>query len=124
MTPRSGLLTVADGGVEFPGDAAGVGQGPFSGYGEDQADICGRTNSSLRNGILALDSPKVRAVRGRGLMIGVEFKTRVTPILKGLQDRGVLALPAGSLIIRFRPPLVITDAQIDQVVAALGETLA
>jgi LysW-gamma-L-lysine/LysW-L-ornithine aminotransferase len=78
----------------------------------------------LRNGILALDSPKVRAVRGRGLMVGVEFKTRVTPILKGLQDRGVLALPAGSLIIRFLPPLVITDAQVDQVVAALGETLA
>jgi LysW-gamma-L-lysine/LysW-L-ornithine aminotransferase len=78
----------------------------------------------LRNGIVALDSPKVRAVRGRGLMVGVEFKTRVTPILKGLQDRGVLALPAGSLIIRFLPPLVITDAQVDEVVAALGETLA
>jgi acetylornithine/LysW-gamma-L-lysine aminotransferase len=57
-------------------------------------------------------------------MVGVEFKTRVTPILKGLQDRGVLALPAGSLIIRFLPPLVITNAQIDQTVAALGETLA
>jgi len=78
----------------------------------------------LRQGILALNSPKVRAVRGRGLMIGVEFKTRVTPILKGLQDRGVLALPAGSLIIRFLPPLVITDEQVDQVLAALGETLA
>jgi acetylornithine/LysW-gamma-L-lysine aminotransferase len=77
----------------------------------------------LRNGILALESPKVRAVRGRGLMVGVEFKTRVTPILKGLQDRGVLALPAGSLIIRFLPPLVITNAQIDQAVAALGDTL-
>jgi acetylornithine/LysW-gamma-L-lysine aminotransferase len=56
-------------------------------------------------------------------MIGVEFKTRVTPILKGLQDRAVLALPAGSLIIRFLPPLVITDVQVDQVIAALGETL-
>jgi len=78
----------------------------------------------LRNGILALESPKVRAVRGRGLMVGVEFKTRVTPILKGLQDRGVLALPAGSLIIRFLPPLVITNEQIDQTIAALGETLA
>jgi acetylornithine/LysW-gamma-L-lysine aminotransferase len=77
----------------------------------------------LRDGLLALNHPQIRAVRGRGLMLGVEFKTRVTPILKGLQERGVLALPAGSLIIRFLPPLVITDAQVDAIVAALGETL-
>ena len=68
---------------------------------------------------LALD--RFEDDRGR---VGVEFKTRVTPILKGLQDRGVLALPAGSLIIRFLPPLVITNEQVDQVVVALGETLA
>jgi len=43
---------------------------------------------------------------------------RVTPILKGLQERGVLALPAGSLVIRFLPPLVIQTEQIDAVVAA------
>jgi acetylornithine/succinyldiaminopimelate/putrescine aminotransferase len=78
----------------------------------------------LRAGIAGLESPLVRAVRGKGQMTGVEFRTRVTPILKGLQERGVLALPAGSLVIRFLPPLVITDAQIDRVVAALGETLA
>ena len=77
----------------------------------------------LRAGIEALDSPLVRAVRGRGLMVGVEFKTRVTPILRALQDRGVLALPAGSLVIRLLPPLVISDTQLDMAVAALGETL-
>ncbi|HAX24479.1 MAG TPA: aspartate aminotransferase family protein, partial [Chloroflexi bacterium] len=53
----------------------------------------------------------------------VEFRVRVTPVLKGLQDRGVLALPAGSLVIRLLPPLVIGDEQIDRAVAALGETL-
>jgi len=77
----------------------------------------------LRAGIEALGHPVIRAVRGRGLMVGVEFRTRVTPILRGLQERGVLALPAGSLIIRLLPPLVIDDAQIDAVVTALGETL-
>ena len=77
----------------------------------------------LRDGIAALNSPKIRAVRGRGLMIGVEFRARVTPVLKGVQERGVLALPAGSLVIRFLPPLVITAEQSDRVVEALGETL-
>jgi acetylornithine/succinyldiaminopimelate/putrescine aminotransferase len=40
-----------------------------------------------------------------------------------LQERGVLALPAGSLVIRFLPPLVISEQQIDQVVGALGDVL-
>jgi len=77
----------------------------------------------LRDGIAALNHPKIRAVRGQGLMSGVEFRVRVTPVLKGLQDRGVLALPAGSLVIRLLPPLVITEEQVDQTVAAIGETL-
>jgi acetylornithine/LysW-gamma-L-lysine aminotransferase len=77
----------------------------------------------LRHGINALEHPKVRAVRGVGLMTGVEFRIRVTPILKGLQERGILALPAGSLVIRLLPPLVIQPEQVDQIVEALGEVL-
>lgn len=77
----------------------------------------------LRERILALRHPKIRAVRGVGLMTGIEFRVRVTPVLRGLQERGVLALPAGSLVIRILPPLVITEHQIDQITSALGETL-
>jgi acetylornithine/LysW-gamma-L-lysine aminotransferase len=77
----------------------------------------------FRAAVEALNSPTVRAIRGAGLMNGVEFRVRVTPILKGLQERGVLALAAGTQVIRFLPPLVISSEQIDQVVAALGETL-
>lgn len=77
----------------------------------------------LRERITALDHPKIRAVRGVGLMTGVEFRVRVTPILRGLQQRGVLALPAGSLVIRLLPPLVVTEHQIDQIVDTLAETL-
>lgn len=78
----------------------------------------------LRAGIEALGSDQVREVRGVGLMTGIDLRGRVTPVLRGLQERGVLALPAGSLTLRMLPPLVITEAQIDRVVEALGETLA
>lgn len=78
----------------------------------------------LRAGIEALGDPRIKAVRGRGLMTGVEFRTRVTPILRGLQERGVLALPAGSLVIRFLPPLIIQQPDIDRIVGTLGDTLA
>jgi len=77
----------------------------------------------LRAGIEALGSDQVREVRGVGLMTGIDLRGRVTPVLRGLQERGVLALPAGNLTLRMLPPLVITEAQIDRVVAVLGETL-
>jgi acetylornithine/LysW-gamma-L-lysine aminotransferase len=57
-------------------------------------------------GIREIGSPKVRAVRGRGLMIGVELKERVTPTLRALQDAGVLVLPAGATTFRLLPPLI------------------
>ncbi len=71
----------------------------------------------------ALGHPMIRDVRGRGLMIGVELKTKVTPVLRRLQEGGVLALPAGGVIIRFLPPLILTTEQADHAVAALGQAL-
>ncbi|MDQ4099169.1 MAG: aminotransferase class III-fold pyridoxal phosphate-dependent enzyme, partial [Chloroflexota bacterium] len=78
----------------------------------------------IMDGIQGLKSRQVRAVRGRGLMIGVELKQKATPALRGLQERGVLALPAGNLVIRFLPPLIWEQAQADELIAAFGETLA
>ena len=69
--------------------------------------------------IAALRHPKIRAVRGRGFMIGIELKARATPVLRALQDREVLALPAGSVVIRFLPPLLLTREQADDAVEAL-----
>ncbi len=75
------------------------------------------------SGLRALNHPMIRDVRGRGLMIGVELKTKVTPVLRRLQEGGVLALPAGGLIIRFLPPLILTTAQADRAVGVLGQAL-
>ncbi len=71
----------------------------------------------------AIQSPLIREVRGLGLMIGVELKRKVAPYIQALMDQGVLALPAGLTVIRFLPPLVISRAQVDQVVEALQSVL-
>lgn len=71
-----------------------------------------------------INSPLIRQVRGRGLMIGVEMKVKVAPYLKLLLDRGVLVLNAGTTVFRFLPPLVITREQIDTVVAILSDVLS
>ena len=62
---------------------------------------------------------RVRAIRQLGLMIGVQLRGRCRPHIDALADAGVLALPAGTTVIRLLPPLVITEGQIDEVVEAL-----
>ena len=66
----------------------------------------------------------VRDVRGRGLMIGIELRGKVAPVLSALQARGVLALPAGKTVLRLLPPLVITDEELWQAVETVEEVLA
>ncbi|PSQ30485.1 aspartate aminotransferase family protein [Halobacteriales archaeon QS_9_67_15] len=66
----------------------------------------------------------VRDVRGEGLMVGVEVGRGANRALKGLaMDHGVLALPAGRTVVRFLPPLTVTEDEVDQVVDAMVEVV-
>jgi len=60
-----------------------------------------------------------REVRGKGLMIGLEFRFDVYKMILKSIERGVLVLDAGRNVVRFLPPLVIDQTQIDEVVAVL-----
>jgi putrescine aminotransferase len=85
----------------------------------------------------AAGSPAVREVRGRGLMIGVEFvESRLSKRLSHeffaaevaaglLRDHHVITAYTlnNPLVIRFEPPLLVSDEQIDAVVAAFHATL-
>jgi acetylornithine/LysW-gamma-L-lysine aminotransferase len=72
----------------------------------------------------AMASPRVREIRGLGLMIGLELKEKAGPFAQALMQEGVLALLAGTTVLRFLPPLVISREQIDRVVDALARVLA
>lgn len=64
---------------------------------------------------------KIAAVRGRGLMLGIQLTGAFAAALMGkLLTRGVIALPAGAGdILEFTPPLVITEQEIDTAMAQL-----
>jgi LysW-gamma-L-lysine/LysW-L-ornithine aminotransferase len=78
----------------------------------------------LHEGLVSIESPKIREVRGLGLIQGIELKENAGPTLKRLQDNGVLALGAGPTVVRYLPPLVISAAQIDTVIDATRAALA
>jgi acetylornithine/LysW-gamma-L-lysine aminotransferase len=86
-------------------------------------DHAAELGERLRTGIENLGSSKIRQVRGRGLMIGVELKERVTPTLRALQERGVLALPASPVVFRLLPPMIWEEEQATEFLEALGDVL-
>lgn len=66
----------------------------------------------------------VREIRGIGLMIGLELRGRVTPVLQRLQSLGVLALPAGKTVLRLLPPLTIAEHELRQLVDSVQTALS
>ncbi len=72
----------------------------------------------------ALSAGQIRNARGLGLMIGLELRGKVTPVLQQLMEQGVWALPAGLNVLRLLPPLVIEETDLDQVVDVIKEVLA
>ena len=79
--------------------------------------------SYFREQLLALRHPLVREVRGIGLMLGLDLKVRSTPVLKALQERGVLALPAGTTVVRLLPPLILSRDDVDLAVTRIAQAL-
>ncbi len=90
---------------------------------EDLAGQSAKKGEYLKEKIQEINSPLIREVRGRGLMIGIELKQKVGPYIRALQERKIIALNAGLTVIRLLPPLVITYEQIDHLVEALTEVL-
>ena len=75
----------------------------------------------------AIDSPHVKEVRGKGLLIGVELKHELggaRPFCEKLKEKGLLCKETHDHVIRFAPPLVITKEEVDWAVERVAEVLA
>jgi len=73
-----------------------------------------------------VNSPHVKEVRGKGLLIGVELKPEAggaRRFCEALQERGILAKETHRHILRFAPPLVITRADIDWAIERIAPVL-
>ncbi len=75
----------------------------------------------------AIDSPHVKEVRGKGLMIGVEIEESsgtARPFCEALQARGILAKETHHQVIRFAPPLVIDEDTLADALEHVREILS
>jgi len=66
----------------------------------------------------------VKAHRGKGLIQGLEFTVPVAPVVtNALLEQKLVLISAGAQIIRFVPPLVISEADVDEMIARLGRAI-
>jgi len=96
---------------------------------EGLVDKAERLGKLFRDGVEAFNSPVVKTVRGKGLLNAVvidEDKAAgrtAWDLCLLLKERGVLAKPTHGNIIRFAPPLVITEEELQKALGIIGQAL-
>ncbi|MBW4667404.1 MAG: aspartate aminotransferase family protein [Cyanomargarita calcarea GSE-NOS-MK-12-04C] len=85
----------------------------------------------LRNGLRAIASKYpdlITEVRGWGLINGMELAADIEltapDIVKAAIDNGLLLVPAGPKVVRFVPPLIVTEAEVKMALQALDKAIA
>lgn len=77
----------------------------------------------LRDLLAELNSPHITEIRGRGLITGVEMDIDVTPVVDQGYEQGLLTVSAGTNILRYVPPFIITEEELERAAKITGDIL-
>ncbi|MBC8005533.1 MAG: ornithine--oxo-acid transaminase [Verrucomicrobia bacterium] len=93
---------------------------------ENLADNAERLGKIFRKRLKAIDSELIEIVRGKGLLNAVVIKSvdgkSAWDVCVALKNNGLLAKPTHEHIIRFTPPLVITEEQLTEAIEIIEKT--
>jgi acetylornithine/N-succinyldiaminopimelate aminotransferase len=73
-----------------------------------------RKGAKIQTALRSWNHPRIKEVRGRGLLTGVDIDLPARPVLEAALDQGLLILSAGANTLRFLPPYIIADEEIDR----------
>ncbi|TSA54486.1 MAG: aspartate aminotransferase family protein [Dehalococcoidia bacterium] len=93
---------------------------------KDLAGHAGRMGEYLCNGLkdLAADYKVIKEVRGKGLMVAVQFNGEIAePVVLACLERGLILNKVKPDVIRFIPPLIVKEKEIDRALGVLGRVL-
>ncbi|MCH9639274.1 MAG: ornithine--oxo-acid transaminase [Betaproteobacteria bacterium] len=114
-----GVFTPGDHGSTFGGNplAAAIGKAALSVILDERLpERADQLGTWFINELRAINSPHVEQIRGKGLMIGVVIKESsgsARPFCEALQVRGILAKETHHQVIRFAPPLTVTQDELN-----------
>jgi len=75
--------------------------------------------SGLRESLHGVDG--VKEIRGQGLMLAIELDRPCKEILTLALERGLLVNVTADTVVRLLPPLILTDAEADQIITGVAE---
>ncbi|WP_274309727.1 ornithine--oxo-acid transaminase [Solibacillus daqui] len=78
----------------------------------------------FQNELKKIDNPVIKEVRGRGLFIGVELTEAARPYCEKLADRQLLCKETHDTVIRFAPPLIISNEDLDWAIEQIKAVFA
>ena len=80
----------------------------------------------LKNGLeaLAKKHPCLGEIRGCGLLLGIECKKPAANVIAACREQGLIILRAGTDVLRFLPPLIVTKAQVNAALKKLDRGLS
>ncbi|WP_113926707.1 ornithine--oxo-acid transaminase [Bacillus sp. P14.5] len=76
------------------------------------------------NKLREIDNPKIKEVRGRGLFIGVELTEPARGYCEQLKEEGLLCKETHETVIRFAPPLIISQEDLDWAIERIQKVLS
>lgn len=71
-----------------------------------------------------IEHPSIKEVRGRGLFIGIELTEAARPYCEKLKELGLLCKETHETVIRFAPPLIITQEDLDWAIQKIEKVFA
>ena len=81
--------------------------------------------SGLQQALAAeLASGRVKEIRGRGLMIGIELDVPCSALMQQCLDKGLLISVTADKVVRLVPPLIVSAAEVDAMVAILAPAIS
>ena len=90
---------------------------------DDYASMSAEKGAYFMDKLRQINNNEIIEIRGKGLLIGVEFSVDAAPYVKKLISAGVLAKETHERTIRFAPPIIISYEQIDEACAIIAQVL-
>ena len=81
------------------------------------------SSAYLSHRLQTLESDEIIEVRAAGLLVGVEMKTAVSPLITAAREKGLLVINAGENVLRLAPALIVERPHIDEAVNILEDIL-
>jgi len=91
---------------------------------DNYAQMSAEKGAYFMDKLRQIKNDEIIDVRGKGLLVGVEFSVNAAPYVKKLINGGVLAKETHERTVRFAPPIVISYEQLDKACAVITQAFS